>query len=298
MFGKTKNKIRAVQRRDAPHYRLWQALYMAFYSSKLYVDIGLRWRGLGVCYFFMLIACVTLPVSIRLIVVMNHYLSEQLIEPLDNLPPIHLHYGEVLFSEPMPYFVKSARGHVVTIVDTTDHIQWMNLEKYPNLMLLITKHDFYFRMPPIPLFSDLPADPEMSRIRSEHVDPSVSERFIGREWLDAVHARGIKTFFLYAFYPSFMLFISMFMLGLMFAVAAAGQFFAQVMFKFKLGYVTALRFVMVTITPAMVLLFGLMAIDQLIQGIIVYCIALFGLYFCFAVLQLKYASRSMALCSF
>ncbi len=52
--SKIKNKLKPI---DAPAYGYWKALYMSFYSTRLYVDVGKRWRGIGLLYllFFVVV---------------------------------------------------------------------------------------------------------------------------------------------------------------------------------------------------------------------------------------------------
>ena len=52
---KIKNKLKLI---DAPVYRYWDALYMSFYSRRLYVDVGKRWRGLGITLSSICYGCI------------------------------------------------------------------------------------------------------------------------------------------------------------------------------------------------------------------------------------------------
>src|SRR5476651_2545843 len=60
--AKEKNKLKLI---DAPVYGYWKALYMSFYSRRLYVDIGKRWHGFGLVYLLLAIAVLSLPFALR-----------------------------------------------------------------------------------------------------------------------------------------------------------------------------------------------------------------------------------------
>ena len=52
---------------DSPNYTYWQALYKAFYSWWLYVDVGKRWKGYGFLYLLLAVAVFSMPVSLKAI---------------------------------------------------------------------------------------------------------------------------------------------------------------------------------------------------------------------------------------
>ena len=51
----------------SPCYRYWQALYLSFYCGRLYVDIGKRWKGLGIGYLFLLVCFAIIPLNLRIV---------------------------------------------------------------------------------------------------------------------------------------------------------------------------------------------------------------------------------------
>lgn len=49
------NKV--LRKVDAPFYNYWQAIVLSFFSSRLYVDVGKRWKGLGFRYLLLIVFC-------------------------------------------------------------------------------------------------------------------------------------------------------------------------------------------------------------------------------------------------
>ena len=286
---------KGLQLGDRPRYRFWQALYMAFYSVQLYVDVARRWRGLGLSYLLLLIACAVAPLSVRLIVVFNHYTNEQFIRPVRELPPVFIRQGEVSFDKKMPYLIKNKEEEVVGIVDTTGQTKGINSAYYPMLTWVLTKNTLYFRPPPLYLFSSLPVKPFSNPVTTIGLDPEENMVFWGGAWFDATYLNAMKILALCAVFPSLVLFVFMFLAGILLALAWLGQFFARIIFKVRLSYSAASRLVMVALTPPVLCCFWLLAADKFILGGAYLYIALLAVYFNFAVLMFKRSSNQIAI---
>ncbi|HEL8434089.1 TPA: hypothetical protein U0D75_002421, partial [Legionella pneumophila] len=85
--AKEKNKLKPI---DAPIYSYWQALYMSFYSKRLFVDVGKRWRGIGLIYLLLVVAICSIPFSIRIASDFNKTFNQQIIQPLLQLPTVYV----------------------------------------------------------------------------------------------------------------------------------------------------------------------------------------------------------------
>lgn len=286
-------KAKALQLGDFPRYSRWQAIYMAFYSSHLYIDVAKRWRGFGIIYLLLMIACATVPLSVRMVLVLHSYFNEQLIHPLKVLPPLFIHNGEFSFEKPMPYYIKNKADEVVAIIDTTGKVKGINSAYYPMLTWLVTKKNMYYRMPPLILFNSITTGPQNNPVYTYQPDPDVGDVFIGREWLNSTGLQGLSTLFLCIIYPCIVFLFFGFLSILLFGLAALAQFFARVMFKLRLEYRASFRLVIVALTPPIMISWGLLGADRVISGSGYFFIALFAAYFCFGVVMLKRCSRVM-----
>lgn len=277
---------------DAPIYRLWQALYLAFYSSRLYVDVAKRWRGYGFLYFLLMIGITMIPLSARIIFDFNQYVEEQVLLPFKQIPPLYIQNGSVSFDQPMPYFIKNNAGHVVVIIDTTGKVTKIN-KVYPELTLLVTKHKLYSRSPIFHLFfMDLPISTGDS-VHAYSFDPEDNEVFVSQEWITLSHILVIKWMVMTMVYPVMVLFFFGLFFTFMIVFVFLGQVFAHVILKFDIKFQAACRMLLVSSTPLFSILFVLLSVNVVISGIGFFYVALLAAYFSHAVLALKRASNKM-----
>jgi hypothetical protein len=292
-----KRGTQQLQLNDAPHYRFRQALYMAFYSKRLYQDVAARWKGLGLKYMLFLTACALLPLSMVLIKGSNQYLNDYIIYPFHVLPPLYIHQGEVTFHEKMPYLIRNSAEEVIGIVDTTGMTKGVNSGYYPQLTWVLTKNTLYFRPPPIPWLSQKNINQKPSEIIKKPLDADLNTIFLAEEWYNSSPLPYLKIFFSSILYPCLVAFIASISLSLWFALAWLAQFVASVIFKVKLSYQTSFRLLTVALTPPFFIFFGTLAIGIIVPGIAWAYLALLSAYFSFAVVMIKYSNKSLTLTS-
>src|SRR3990167_8084498 len=137
----------ALRLEDAPFYRYWQGLLMSFYSGRFYVDVGKRWKGGGYLYLLFMLTVFSLPFSLRLIANINHVMQDEVFDPLLKIPQMVIQQGQVHFDKPMPYLIQDSQGKTVLAIDTTGTIQSLDDPMYPHLQVLITGHQFFYKVP-------------------------------------------------------------------------------------------------------------------------------------------------------
>lgn len=277
---------------DAPIYSYWQALFMSFYSRRLYVDVAKRWQGFGVLYLLLVIAIATIPLSARIIYDFHQYFDEQMVLPLSKLPPLYVQNGEVVFDKPMPFFMKNRAGAVVAIVDTTGKIK--NIDPtYPELTILITKDKLYFRPPKFHLFLGAPPQTKPDDVFMQPLDKSSNEVFDGKAWVQSSGILKLRFMTELLVYPL----IAMFLFGmyavLLLALAFIGQLFAHIIFKFKLPYKMAARLFLVGSTAQIVVFFTLLTANMFFTGVGFLYMILLAVYFNYAVLCVKHESNKL-----
>ncbi|MCH9718079.1 MAG: DUF1189 domain-containing protein, partial [Gammaproteobacteria bacterium] len=136
----------AKKKRKVAHYRFLQAIYLSFFSGRLYIDVIRRWRGLGLLYLVCMLAVVTLPYAVHLTIAYRDMMEQKLFVPFKQLPPFSVRDGEVYFYSPMPYEVKNRHNEVVAVIDTEGKIKQLPYFLYPKATLLITKNDLHLRL--------------------------------------------------------------------------------------------------------------------------------------------------------
>ena len=272
-------------------YGYWQALYMSLYSGQLYVDVAKRWRGFGFLYMLLLVAIASIPFSVRIIMDFNRYFNEQIISPIEQIPPLTIQNGTLIFDKEMPYLIKNKAGSVVVAIDTSGVVKGLD-GAYPELMMLITQHKLYFRPPYTKLFlGSLNRATEKPFI--ETLYKQASEIFVAKEWIKASGVLKLKWFVLAMVYP--MVFPFVFGLFYMFflILAMLAQVFSWLIFKYKLTYKEATRLLTVASTAQVVIFLILLSANFLFHGVGLLAVILNALYFSYAVLSVKRESKMM-----
>lgn len=286
----TKNELRDI---DKPFYRYWQALYHSFFNSRLYVDVAKRWKGYGLIYFLLLMFVVTIPFALRATIDFNRFFNENLIAPLANLPPLFIQNGQISFDKPMPYFIKNTEGQIVSIVDTTGAITKID-KQFPYLSTLIMKDKMLYRLSTPQLFF---TNPNENNIENPVYAYSFSKEsnavFDGKNWIKISGINNLKYVFGFLIYPTLALIYFAIFAVLFLAFALMGQFIARYMFKFNISYKVASRLGFVSVTPAMFVLWFCLTLNLVFQGIGMLVLAIFTLYFCYAVISLKRESNKL-----
>lgn len=286
-----RKKEQMLKRVDVPLYRYWQALYMAFYSRRLYVDVAKRWRGFNFVYLLFVITVVSLPFSIRIMLDLNHYFNEQIISPLEQLPPLHLENGQILLDKPMPYLIKNKTGAVVIMVDTREGVKGMD-PAYPELMILVAKDKLYFDVPDIKLFFSSPDSPS-KHPTVQGLDKHVSEVFNAKEW---IHSSGIvkfKWFLICLMYPAIISFFFGLICSISLVLTMFAQAFSWLIFNTKLTFKEVLRMLVVASTPLMTIFMLLFSVNRLFPGMGLVWIVLITAYFSYAVLAVKRENKML-----
>lgn len=287
--SKTKNRLKPV---DAPAYNYWKALYMSFYSKRLYVDVGKRWRGIGVLYLLLSIAVFSIPFAIKVSINLNRSFNEQIIEPLMLLPTIYVQNGKVSFDKPMPYLIKNKKNQVVLVVDTTDKVDKFGPE-YPELTILINKEKIYIKIPTPQLLSESTPSPNLGVPLSQSFNKKSNFAFNGKKIVEENSMFGLKYASLGLVYPVIaVMFYSMFIV-IFLVFAFLGQVFSRIFFSFQISFMQSSRLFMVATTPLLLVLMIVLTVNAIFPGFGFILMALMAFYFSLAVMSLKAESKRM-----
>lgn len=271
---------------DAPFFRYWQALYLSFFSGRLYIDVAKRWKGLSIGYLLLLICIATFPFSARLAQNFNSFYEQQVIAPFSEIPKLYVQNGLVSLDKPMPYRIKNKEGKVVLIIDTTGQVNMIDA-KNPNLTMLITRDQFLYRLPTPQFFTGANPEPENSEVYTQPFDKSMNQIFDGNEWMQSAGLDRVKWVSDFMFFPIvsgafFALYLCFFFISTFMAQLAARLFI-----KKSLTYKQTFRLYVVSATPSVVLLFASLTtnIGKSFLGPLL--LILIVLYFSFAVFTFK-----------
>ena len=277
---------------DAPIYNYWQAIYLSFYSPRLYMDVVKRWRGFGFLYLLFIIALASIPFSVRVIHGFDRYFHEEVTVPISKLPLLYVQNGQVIFDEPMPYLIKNKKGEVIDIIDTTGAVSDINA-LYPKLNLLITKYKIYSRYPKLNLFFEQTDEVNQGLVNVQTLNPSMNEVFNVQEWIKSGRLERLKIIIELLLYPTIVLILYGMYLVIMVVFGYTAIIFAQIVLKYKLKFKEGVRLFVVTGTPQVILFYIIFTLGLNFNGIGLIQLILLGLYFNYAVVLLKRDSKRL-----
>lgn len=288
-------KKRALREIDAPFYTVFQALILSFYSSRLYIDVGKRWKGIGMRYLFLVIILFSLPFNIRVILEVNRFFEEEIVDPIRRIPDLYIRNGKIALDKPTPYFIKNKKEEIVAIIDPTGVTSRIDNKKYPKLTTLITKDKVYYRTPSAQLFFTTTTMPEDRTVYVQSLEKFDNEIFNGTKWIESINLSYLKLLLGVVMASSiiFSLFVIHYISYLL--LALMGQFVAKLFFHLTLSYKQSLRLMIVSATPQVVLFMICLACNYYLPGFNYILFILLSTYFCFALLAVRRESHKLVI---
>ena len=276
---------------DSRSYTYWQALYLSFYSRPLYVDVGKRWKGLGILYLLLLVAVGCVPLAVKINWQFNTLFNTQIVEPLKKLPPLYIQRGEVIFDKPMPYMIKNTKGQDTIIIDTTGTIT--SFASYPQANILINKNTIYFRFFVQSLLDTSNNVGDKSVSTKQPLNENMNEVFDGKKLVEGKSVMLLKRFFQITLYPMIVSIIFTLLLLFLLFLTFLGQIYSRIFFSFALHFKAASRLLMVGATPmAFLLMFSLLS-NIVFFGLGILLLLLLFAYYSFAIIALRAESKKL-----
>ena len=101
-------------------FRIYQALYLAFFSGALYRDVARNWKGVAAVYVLMLVALAWLPTAVRLQLAVLHFAEHYAPHIIEQMPVVRVDQGRVHVEAEMPYVI-TLRGSStrLAVLDST-----------------------------------------------------------------------------------------------------------------------------------------------------------------------------------
>lgn len=291
---KNKTNLNAI---DSRIFHYWQALYLAFYSSRLYIDVGKRWRGFGLTYFLLVIAIAAIPLSVKSIMVFNDYYKNQILEPIKKIPDFIVNQGQLVFPNFTPYLISNNKNEVAIIIDDKTNLTQINY-LYPKWMIFITSDRLYIRLPKL---SFIPGklQPELASSSVKDMEMKLFEGipyavFNGEFWVANSDMNSAKRNLMLVIYPTITFLLYGFFCVFLWFMTILGKAFSYSMFKYKIGFKCAYRLMLVSSGSAISLFITILSFGRFpLMGLYLFIVIV--MYFFFAVLSLKRESKSMVL---
>jgi hypothetical protein len=279
------------RRKRTAHYRFFQALYLAFFSRKLYVDVARRWRGVGVGYLCFILSILVLPYAVQTMLDFKRHMDAEMILPMKQLPPFEVRGGEAFFHQHMPYLVKNKQGDVISIIDTNGSINALPSTAYPKAKVLVTRDTIRILMSDRNIFQPTHQQAQTQNIYSLRDEDKMF--FSGADVIKKVMPTSSLYMMMFSFYPMLLMFcVSIYML-ILFAFVFVGQMLARLFFKVPLTFKETARVLVVSVTPQAWVYFSLLAFDKGYPSLRLMHVVLLAAYFSFGVLSLRNSSKAM-----
>lgn len=282
---------------NQPDYTYWQALYLAFFSPRLYIDVVKRWRGFGMLYFLMLMLIISVPWSIHYTAYLSQYIDDEIIFPFEHMPSLMIQNGQASIDNVVPYIVKTKSNKPAIEINTSSDSKEVSPGN-PTVFFLITKNALYFRMPSNPAFAT-PATmatgsaESFQHLTEHHFEKNDNFVFSGRDWVETSGILSVKT---YGFAIVFPIVFGMFW-GIYFitsiVLASMGRIISIVVLKYQIRFVDSFRLIWVASTAPIALVNLVLYFGYQLRGLGWYYIILVIIYFSLAILSVKRESQSL-----
>lgn len=120
---------------------LSHALFMAFYSPKIYQEAAVKWKGFGFTYLLYAIAIAWIPLAVFLHIKFADFAERRGPDFVQQIPDINIASGKASTTAETPYFINDPEtGKPVAIIDMTGKYKSLdNTEAY----VLLTDSNLY-----------------------------------------------------------------------------------------------------------------------------------------------------------
>ncbi|MDF7799682.1 DUF1189 family protein [Pontiellaceae bacterium B1224] len=124
-------------------YRLLELPVLAFFSKRLYRDIGRNWQGVNLAaYLFLLLAICCIPATLHQRDKILQSLETGQVDLLNQIPEIRIQNGRAAVNATMPYYIRDRNNRPLAIIDTSGS---MNYIDDATVMVMLTESKLIVR---------------------------------------------------------------------------------------------------------------------------------------------------------
>jgi len=229
-------------------YNIVQLPFLAFFSKKLYRDVGQNWKGANFAYLFLLLAICWVPSTLSLRKDLVKSLDSNQVHLINQLPDIHIKNGRVEMDQQKPYPIKNRSGQTVAIIDTTGSMNYIADE---HVMALLTASELIVRRGKTQ-FNTL----DLSQVSEFHLNKAIAN-----EWLQTT-----RNALAPLSYGLFLLLSYIFVVRALLLTAIVGLVLSNAMHS-SLKFSGVLRIAVAAATPSIILITVSTALGQSIPGL-------------------------------
>ncbi|WP_372847337.1 DUF1189 family protein, partial [Pontiella sp.] len=91
-------------------YKIFQMPLLAFFSKRIYQDVGRNWKGVNLAYLFLLLAICCIPAALGLRDHILKSLDTEHVQFLNQIPSIDISNGLASTDVSQPYYIRHSNG--------------------------------------------------------------------------------------------------------------------------------------------------------------------------------------------
>ena len=216
-------------------YSLLHLPLFAFFSKRIYREVGQKWKGANFCYLFLLLAICLIPPAISMRKHMLQSLELNQLHMINQIPEIQIRNGRVMVDQTKPLNLTLKDGTPIAIIDTTGSMNYIDDD---GIMALLTEDELIIRRGKNE-FNTL----DLSKVSEFYIDKHVVNK-----WLkNTKHAIAPLS------YGIFLLLSYTFAVAAMLLVAIVG-FILSSLLNASLKYSAVVRISVAAATPAIIII--------------------------------------------
>jgi len=123
-------------------YSLIHLPLFAFFSKRLYREVGHKWKGVNFCYLFLLLAICLIPPAISMREHMLQSLELNQLHLINQIPEIQIRNGRVMVDQTKPVNLTLKNGSPIAIIATTGSMNYIDDD---SVMALLTDEELIIR---------------------------------------------------------------------------------------------------------------------------------------------------------
>lgn len=219
-----------------PQYGIFKAIFMSFFSKRLYRDVATNWGGKSFLYLLTIVALSSVYITYFLQTTLSEgYRTVYASILAPQVPIITVEKGIIKTPENRPYFITDPSTHVLYgVIDTTG--QYTTLEQSKSF-ILVTQNQIITKPKPDETKIYQVSD-QINQVFDPQVINQAIEKCIGYLWI--------------GLFIAIVIFSYVFRILQAFLYSLVGKIFAW-LFGVKLTYWQIVQIMMVAITPVMVI---------------------------------------------
>jgi hypothetical protein len=265
-------------------FKLWQALYLSWYSGDFYFDVYNNWRKHFSLLLLTICFVIGLPLSIKADKNINTYINKEIVFPVNKMPKLVIRHGILTNPKNKQMFIKNANHKVAVIIDTTNKISSLPAKQYPEAFLLLNTSDWSILLSPnefVNYFTEA-----NSALRQKY-DKRELEIIETGTIFDHKFLQYAAWFFRIGVIPSLTLMLYSIFLTFLFFFSLTSKFLATVLFKLELSMKQSSRIMLISSIPTLWLIFIIAIFPISSKWLGLTALLLIPFYYNFAIYQIK-----------